>query len=510
MRILFESALTINQQIKKLINKDSINSFSETDYQGDNANYCTSLFHDYLINPNESTKMFLYHLGKSLIEWIDKKLSNGYFKMEDVHHGTEVFLGFLPRYIDLFPGEEKAKNLIINLANFIGNWKKETGGWYNYSKNNFNSWCLGTDGISNNPSYKYNTADHLRFVHITLLAWKFTKDEKYLEWSLGYSKEFAKKINQAKHIIPVAWDCDWNEFFSKDMKGSKEQFLAANQHHFKDDPLSGTENLVASGSIYIFGFLYQITKDEIFLRASKKIISNLFPIITKPQSDNVGTIISYYRNTFSDYSFDGEILNLLNIIPSYDESEIMLAFPENQKIRKKGVGYRKDMIYWFNFDLSKSNESTEPPTSFFSLVYNITGEIKYAERALVTAARKIKIASSLLRSGFEHSDSGKLLSSVISGHGRNWGVGPITGCYSKLIIGSNENLGMSDYLIKYLSPTITRGCLPIIRELPNKTSELLIYNFSNKKNLIKFLYKNNNESFLEVQPNSTLKKILKN
>ena len=94
MRILFESALTINQQFKKLINKDSINSFSETDYQGDNANYCTSLFHDYLINPNESTKMFLYHLGKSLIEWIDKKLSNGYFKMEDVHHGTEVFLGF--------------------------------------------------------------------------------------------------------------------------------------------------------------------------------------------------------------------------------------------------------------------------------------------------------------------------------------------------------------------------------------------------------------------------------
>ena len=107
-----------------------------------------------------------------------------------------------------------------------------------------------------------------------------------------------------------------------------------------------------------------------------------------------------------------------------------------------------------------------------------------------TAAKKIKIASSLLRSGFEHSDSGKHLSSVISGHGRNWGVGAVTGCYSKLIVGSNENLGIADYLIKFNSPTLKAGCLPLIRELPDNKSELILYNFSNKKNSIK-LKRNN-------------------
>jgi hypothetical protein len=159
----------------------------------------------------------------------------------------------------------------------------------------------------------------------------------------------------------------------------------------------------------------------------------------------------------------------------------------------------------------KSNEFKEPPTSFFSLAYNITGELKYVERAFKTAARKIKIASSLLRTGFEHSDSGKLFSSVISGHGRNWGVGSVTGCYSKLIIGSYENLGACDYIIKFLSPTLNRGCLPLIRNIPDQTSELLVYNFSNKKNSLKFVNKkDNSEGLLEIQPNSTSKTILKN
>ena len=58
MKILFESAFAINQEIKKLINKEALESFSNSIYQGDNANYCISLFHDYLIDPNESNKNF--------------------------------------------------------------------------------------------------------------------------------------------------------------------------------------------------------------------------------------------------------------------------------------------------------------------------------------------------------------------------------------------------------------------------------------------------------------------
>ena len=159
-----------------------------------------------------------------------------------------------------------------------------------------------------------------------------------------------------------------------------------------------------------------------------------------------------------------------------------------------GVGNRKDMIYWYYLNNLKPKKLDEPPTSFFSLAYNITGDLKHVERGFKTAARKIKIASSLLRTGYEHSDSGKFFSSIISGHGRNWGAGSVTGCYSPIISGSDENLGIQDYVVKFLSPTLLNGCLPIIRALKNNQFELQIYNFSNKKNKIDFLYKKNKEN----------------
>ena len=83
------------------------------------------------------------------------------------------------------------------------------------------------------------------------------------------------KFIMAKKTIPVAWNCEWEEFFSKDMISPEEKFLASNHHHFKDDPLSGIENLIASGFIYVFGELYNTTNDNNFLEASKKIIKNL-------------------------------------------------------------------------------------------------------------------------------------------------------------------------------------------------------------------------------------------
>ena len=509
MKILFESAFTINQEIKKLINKEALNSFSNSIYQGDNANYCISLFHDYLIDPNETNKNFLFYMGENLINWSEKNLNRGYFKMEDVHHGSELFLGFLPRYIDIFPENLKAKELIINVSKFIGNWDKETEDWYNYSQKNFNSWYFGSDGLSKRDNYKFNTADHLRFVHIALLAWNITSNQKYLDWSIDYSKQFAERIIIAKEIIPVAWNCDWNEFFSKDMINPEEKFLASNHHHFKNDPLSGIENLIASGFIFVFGELYKITNDNIFLEASKKIIKNLIPIIEHPYSDNVGTIISYYRNTFSDYSFDKPVLDSISNLKPYDDSEIMLTFPQNQTIKRPGLGNRKDMIYWYFFNEFEPKEFIEPSTSYFSLLYNITGKIEYAERAFRTAAKKIKIASSILRLGSEHSDSGKHFSSIVSGHGRNWGIGVVTGCYTKLIVGSNGNLGKSDYLIKFKSATITVGCLPLIREMPDESTELRIFNFSNKKNSIKFSYKKKEDTIIEIQPNSEEKIIFK-
>jgi hypothetical protein len=113
----------------------------------------------------------------------------------------------------------------------------------------------------------------------------------------------------------------------------------------------------------------------------------------------------------------------------------------------------------------------------------------YAIRGLHHASRKLKIASALLRLGYEHADSGKLLSSIVSGHGRNWGIGAVTGCYSPLLVGTDENLGNYNYILKFQSETISKGCLPLVRHTEENKIEIKIYNVTNNDNSLKFSYK---------------------
>ena len=262
MENLINSAHSISLAIKKLkikkVNKTFKGFFLNNT---DGANYCISLFEEYAINPNEEDKIFLYDLGQELINFLTTSFTNGYPKICDVHHGTELFLGFLSRYIALFPEDKRASSLIVNAAEFIGNWKDKSISWYDYEKNNFKSWHLGCEGHSKNPLFKYNTADHLRFIHLAILAWEISGNSKYLEWSLLYGKSFANKIIQSKANIPVAWDFNNKEYYSKDMKSKDEKYLAADHHHLENDSFSGVENLIASGAIHAFGNLYKISKD---------------------------------------------------------------------------------------------------------------------------------------------------------------------------------------------------------------------------------------------------------
>ena len=69
-------------------------------------------------------KKFLKNLAETLYRWADIHLLEGYEKMATAHHGPELFIGFLPRYIDVFPEEKRSKSLILEAAEYIGNWKK--------------------------------------------------------------------------------------------------------------------------------------------------------------------------------------------------------------------------------------------------------------------------------------------------------------------------------------------------------------------------------------------------
>jgi len=479
---------------------------------GDNANFAVSLFQEYLISPNSQIKNFLSNLAETVFSWANRNLYDGYEKMATAHHGPELFLGFLPKYIEAFPEETRSKSLILEAVKYIGNWKKKEVNWYDYENETFKSWYLGSTGFDPKKVFAYETADHIRFIHIALVAWKIEDDNKYLDWALKYGKKFAKKITDSDEVIPVAWGLDGKSYYPEDMEERAEKFLASNHHHILEDPLSGVENLIASGAIYAFGDLYNICQENIFKEAAKKIIIQLLSCINNPYADPAAAAISYYRDTFLDYSFDKQIVEISKNIPSYNSSELALFFPEKKKIRQSGIGNRKDMVYWqFLNEDGTFKLSNEPSTSFFTLIYQITGDINHADRALTMAARKFKIARSVLRSGYEHADMGCAVCSVSSGHGRNWGIGSVTGCYSPLILGSTEYFGSLKPIIEWKSPNISNGCISIIRRLDSNSSELNLFNFSNNNTQVEVnVVKSKKNIILDVAAKSLLTKRLKN
>ena len=512
MRSLYESIYTISAELNKISIEGIPSEIKNLKYTGDNANFAISIFQENLINPSVHIKNFLSNLGEEVFKWANQNLHNGYEKMADVHHGTELFIGFLPRYIDSFPQDERPKSLILGAADYIGNWKKGDVQWYDYNNETFKSWNLGSLGFDERKIFLYETADHIRFIHIALNAWKISEDVKYFDWALAYGKKFAKKIINSKKIIPVAWGLDGKGFYPEDMETPSEKFLAANHHHIVGDPLSGVENLIASGSIYAFGDLYNLSKENIFKQCAKKIIIELLGCINNPYADPAAAAISYYRNTFADHFFDKKIIKTLENIPLYNEAELLLIVPEIKKIRQPGIGNRKDMLYWQTFDKDgRCCFLNEPPTSFFTLAYQITGNIEYADRALKMAARKLRIARSVLRSGYEHADMGGAVCSIASGHGRNWGIGSITGCYAPLILGSTESLGSLKTIIQFKLPNISKKCISIIRRIDHDTSELNLFNFS--ENNIKIdmtIIKSKKNTVLNIKAGSHLTYKIKN
>ena len=405
----------------------------------DEANYALAWFPHYLVTGNPKVMKHFEHLLDYLAGWVERECLHGYEPEAEAHHGTEPFLLFLPRYIGLAPDDKKATFMLEDAAHHIGNWVEGFPEWYDYSRDCFYSFHLGTRTVIREPRYEYELAEHFRFIHIALAAYRVLGGEKYVEWALRYGRHRAELIIAAESPIPVMWDLDGNDVREYSLTKGNQRKLTGNEHHVPKDPLTGIENLLASGAIYTLGDLYLLSKQEIFKEAARRIVEPLVPILADPYHDPAAAAISYYRWTFQDTSFDDQISNIVKRFPAEAPDKLAMVFPQEQKRREQGVGRRKDMIYWGIWsDDGSVKPIQEPSTAALTLAYQVTGEVDFATRAFRSAAIRLQMARRVLRGGREHADMGGAVCSLAAGHGRNWGQGAVTGCYGPLTLGTLE------------------------------------------------------------------------
>ena len=415
----------------------------------DEANYALAWFPHYLITGDAAVLKHFDMLKAALLGWVKRDCVHGYEPKAEAHHGPEPFLLFLPRYIGLVPEDTEAVNLLTDAAEHIGNWVPEIPPWYDYDRDTFIGYNIGSRDVRNDEKDRYELAEHFRFIHIALAAYRVTSEERYLTWALRYGRKRAERLIAAPEPMPLLWTLDGEGLDEAAVNAKNLHRLVASSHHIPGDPLAGIEVLLASGAIYVLGDLYLLSGEEVFKTAAKRIVAPLVPSLSDPFNDPAAAALRYYRWTFEDTGFDAAIRSGLADLPDEPPELLALVFPQENRRREPGVGKRADMAYWGEWsDDGSVKPIREPSTATLTLAYQVTGDRTYAMRALQSAGTRLEMARRVLRGGREHADMGGAVCSVAAGHGRNWGQGAVTACYGPLLLGTREVQGEVTQLLE--------------------------------------------------------------
>ncbi len=409
----------------------------------DEANYSLAWFPHYLVTRSEGVAEHFCYLRDQLAGWVERDCHHGYEGVAEAHHGTEPFLLFLPRYIGLFPDDQKATALLEDAAHHIGNWVEGIPDWFDWDRNRFWGYDIGTETVDRDLDEVKEIAEHFRFIHIALAAHRVLGDQKYVEWAVRYGQRRAKMIcDVPEGPLPIAWGPQ-GEPVMPPQATENQRKAAQHGHHVPGDPLIGVECLLASGAIYVLGDLFAENREEVFRNAARRIVEPLIDQLHDPYGDPGAAAISYYRSAFDDATYDETIREKVKSFPEPSSGELAMVFPEIRKRTWMGVGKRADQTFWGEWDDDTGNTiaTNQPSTAALTLAYQVTGEVSFAARAFDQAERKLTIARRVLRGGREHADMGGAICSIAAGHGRNWGWGAVTGCYGPLLLGTREIKG---------------------------------------------------------------------
>ncbi len=409
----------------------------------DEANYSLAWFPHYLVTGEAGVPEHFRELLDALAGWVDRECHQGYEAEAEAHHGTEPFLLFLPRYLGLFPEDATAVRLLLDAARHIGNWGDGVPDWFDYDRNCFHHYRIGSRVVGSDPAEAYEVAEHLRFVHIALAAYRVSGDARYFDWAVRYGAEWARRLREAPAgPLPVMWTQDGDGVYRDERSTRAQRGMSAASHHADGDPLVGVEVLLASGAIYALGDLYALTGDAALHDAARRIAEPMVSQLGDPYVDPGAAAVAYYRLAFEDETLDESIREEIGGLPPASDDELVMTFPERHRRVARGVGRRNDMIHWGRTrDDGAISPADDPCAATLALAYQLTGDTSYAERAFGQARTKLMMARRVLRGGREHADMGGAVCSVAAGHGRNWGIGAVTGCYGQLSLGTREAMG---------------------------------------------------------------------
>jgi len=387
----------------------------------DQASYTTG-WEPYL-HTSEDAKILQFM--KDLRDRIARKFTDtglwahGYWKRQEVHHGTEHFELFIATLWRLDPDDSDTVSHFLDATEHLGNWSNEVPGWFNWGKGMFHSMYFGTDGVFGDTGSRLNIPDHFRCLNLVLIAHEMSGETRYLDLARLYGGRWADALLSRKSL-PIGLDSTGGIYVLDDASAKAYIGVRAQTANLGEN-LNRAENLLASGAVDAMLRLWQRTGEERFCQASGKLLDVLTMELKDPDAGPASAALRHYRRVTKDTTYDQHVAKAVEQFTFSKIWELSIEPVVRRDSKPTGVGKRRDMPEWF-----EDNQPRRYNPILLALAAEISGDEILAAQAVDLARAYFRLARKVYPSGRDHGCSARSVSAVCRGHGRDNNAGMTT------------------------------------------------------------------------------------
>jgi len=376
----------------------------------------------YLSGPRAAPcRQFIADLGRRVSSHYRQSgvWEHGYWILNDAHHGPEHFIYYLAGMQQWGIDSNNVCELLTDCAEHITRKIDGSESWIDLETGLFRALYFGTGCWLEHEHSKINIPDHLRFVSLALLAYDASHHAVYKNWAVEYGRRWADEIARSRDI-PVALTPE-GAIYTLPPRGRRHSrdifhLLSSNL----ESKLARAESFIASDAVNVFLQLWRLTDDPRFLLATETIIDAAIEDIASPDAAALVDLIRLYRLLTDSRRYDHHVLKLADFFSPWSFSEIGLTIPPVAADRAVGIGKRKDSVLWLEDGRARCHNPVH-----LAFVADIKRDTKLAQRALEISRAYFLAARRLLPDGRDDGCSGRTISSVMRGHGRDNGTGVV-------------------------------------------------------------------------------------
>jgi len=352
--------------------------------------------------------------------------AHGYWKRQEVHHGTEHFELFMATLWRLDPDDSETVRHFLDATEHMGNWSDEIPDWFDWKNGIFHSMYFGTDGVFGDTGSRLNIPDHFRCLNLVLIAHEMSGDARYIDLALRYGWRWADAL-LARSSLPIGLDSTGGVYAFDN--SSTKAYLGVNaQTANLEENLNRAENLLASGAVNAMIRLWQRTGKEHFIKAAGKLLDVLTTELKDPDAGPAAAVIRLYRQATQDTAYDQQVAEAIDSLVPSDICELGIEPFVQRNSKPNGIGKRNDMPEWFEDGQPRCKNPI-----LLALAAEISGDEILATQAVDLAHTYFRLARKVYPSGRDHGCSSQSVSAVCRGHGRDNHAGMTTAVLSPIM-----------------------------------------------------------------------------